>query len=92
MSKTASKDPFSKAHLRDAEERVSAMASDAKERLEETYDDARARLDEGIAAGRAEAERLTGHSVKFVRDNPGLAVAGAVGAGLLLGLALSKPR
>ncbi len=92
MAKTARNDPFSKAHLRDAEERVTALADDAKERLEETYEEARARVDEGIAHGRAEAERLTGESAKFVRDNPGLAIAGAVGAGLLLGLALRKSR
>ena len=90
MAKTARNDPFSKAHLRDAEERVTALAEDAKERMEEAYEEARARVDEGVARGRAEAERISGKSADFVRDNPGLSIAGAVGAGLLLGMALRK--
>jgi len=36
----------------------------------------------------AEIRKLTEKGTEFVRQNPGAAVAGAVGAGLLLGLAL----
>lgn len=35
-----------------------------------------------------EVRKLADSGTKFVRENPGMAVAGAVGVGLLLGLAL----
>lgn len=90
MSENVRKDPFAKAHLHDAEERVREKADEAQARAHEAYDQARERIDEGIAQGRAEAERLSGHSAQLVRDNPGLALVGALGAGVLLGLALRK--
>ena len=37
-------------------------------------------------------EGATDQGMKFVRENPGVALAGAVGLGVLLGLAMSNRR
>ncbi|MBW4983584.1 DUF883 family protein [Mameliella sp. CS4] len=70
----------------EAAEAGAAYASAAGERL----DEAQASIDRAIEGGREEIERAARQSTQMVRDNPVLAVAGAVGVGLLLGLAMRK--
>ncbi|MBY6112937.1 DUF883 family protein [Mameliella alba] len=54
------------------------------------FDEVQDTIDRAIEDGRAELDRAAQQSTQMVRDNPVLAVAGAVGVGLLLGLALGK--
>jgi ElaB/YqjD/DUF883 family membrane-anchored ribosome-binding protein len=70
----------------EAAEAGAAYARAAGERL----DEAQASIDRAIEEGRDEIERAARQSTQLVRDNPVLAVAGAVGVGLLLGLAMRK--
>ncbi len=67
-------------------------AAEAIEKGVETAQEAatEARLQAQIAAERAndELRKMTETGTKFVRENPGTAVVGALGVGLLLGLAL----
>lgn len=62
-------------------DRTKDAAGDALRRAEDTVHTA-------INKGTEQYERAAHTSSKFVRDNPGLAVAGALGVGVLLGLAL----
>jgi len=67
-------------------------AADAIEKGKATAQDAstEASLQAQIAAERAndEMRKLSETGTNFVRENPGAAVVGAVGVGILLGLAL----
>ncbi|MBV2358394.1 hypothetical protein KUH32_01280 [Thalassococcus sp. CAU 1522] len=62
----------------------------AKDQARETADYARAAAQTAVDKVSSEADRLTAQSTDFIRANPGLAVAGALGLGVLLGLALRE--
>ncbi|WP_299694489.1 hypothetical protein [uncultured Tateyamaria sp.] len=49
-------------------------------------------FDKAVTHGSDEFKRLSDQSTKFVRENPAIALAGAAGVGLLIGLAVSKRR
>ena len=66
---------------KDAAARVKDAVSDAAIQAQATATDA-------LDAGLGEYDRLSRQSARFVRENPGVAVAGALGVGLILGLAL----
>lgn len=72
-------------------EDTQTLADSAREQLETR----RAQMGEAAAQARQQvtgaAQRGTDQGAQFVRDNPALALAGAAGVGLLLGLAL-RPR
>ena len=72
-------------------ESAAAMAERAKDQAAEAVTRVQDGFDDAVAKGSEELKRLSDHSAKFVRDNPGLAVAGAVGLGVLIGLAI-RPR
>ncbi|MEL6585116.1 MAG: hypothetical protein AAFQ50_00430 [Pseudomonadota bacterium] len=68
------------ASLKDA---AAAQVNDLVEQAQDSFDKA-------VSQGSDELERLGRQSSTFVRENPGLALAGAAGIGLLIGLAISK--
>ena len=43
-------------------------------------------LEKGVETARETTAQLTESGSRFVRENPGLAVAGAIGVGVLIGL------
>ena len=71
-----------------AKETAMDVADKAKEKASDTVAVAQEKIDYAIERGSDEFERLSRNSREFVRENPGIAVAGAVGVGILLGLAL----
>jgi ElaB/YqjD/DUF883 family membrane-anchored ribosome-binding protein len=83
--------------IRDAESLLKATAAETGEKIEE----ARGRAEESVRKAKvrlAEVERdaleraqeLAGEAEAYVRDNPWQAVGWAAGAGLVLGLLLSR--
>lgn len=82
---TANVDP--QANGRDQAE-ADQLAGRVKESLDEGMARARETFDTLSEDTGAEMRRLTGAARSFVRDNPGTALVGAVGVGVLLGLAL----
>lgn len=64
------------------------IAERAKEAASETLTRAQDSLDAAVEQGSAELDRLSRQSTKFIQENPGVAVAGALGLGVLIGLAL----
>lgn len=67
---------------------ASRVMEEAKSAFDESIADARASLEEIADEAQSQARRLGEQTPKFVRDNPGVALAGAVGLGVLVGLAL----
>lgn len=65
-----------------------AYARAAREAAAERLDEAQENIDRTLEEGRQEFSRAAERSAQVVRHNPLLAVAGAVGVGVLLGLAL----
>ncbi|MCE8548479.1 hypothetical protein KBY25_21935 [Ruegeria pomeroyi] len=64
-------------------ERVKATAAQSFQQLNE-------QLDAGLKYGSEQVQRISKDGQAFVAKNPALTVAGAVGIGVLLGLALRK--
>jgi ElaB/YqjD/DUF883 family membrane-anchored ribosome-binding protein len=71
-----------------AKERAAEAIENGMDAVKDTA--VEARLQAEIAAERAtdEINKLTESGTKFVRENPGTAVVGALGVGILVGLAL----
>ncbi|MEM1149167.1 MAG: hypothetical protein AAGI03_01215 [Pseudomonadota bacterium] len=67
-----------------------ATAQQITESVEETLADFKKSIGEISKSAESEIKRVGGEANTFVRENPTLAFAGAVGVGVLLGLALSK--
>lgn len=65
---------------------ASTIADTVKTQVAETVGYAQDGLDAAAAKSSEELSRLSKTSTRFVRDNPALAVAGAAGIGLLVGL------
>ena len=83
--------------IRDAESLLKATAAqtgdkieEARERAEESVRKAKARLAEVEHDALERAQELAGEAEAYVRDNPWQAVGWAAGAGLVLGLLLSR--
>lgn len=68
----------------EGESAVKAVAAQVEDAAEQLRDTASAAIEQGSA----ELKRAADGSAKFVRENPGLAVAGALGLGVLIGLSL----
>lgn len=60
----------------------------AAEYVQDAVEQVRASAGDVVNQGSAELKRASEGSVKFIKENPGLAVAGALGLGVLLGLSL----
>lgn len=58
------------------------------EAAQDTYEQAAFQAELATEQAGEELRKLTASGTKFVRDNPGTAVVGAVGLGILVGLAL----
>ncbi|SNS52506.1 DUF883 family protein [Antarctobacter heliothermus] len=76
----------------DAAEAGANYARAAREAASERLEEAQEHIDRAFAEGRHEFERAAARSGQVVRDNPLLAIAGAVGVGVLVGLALRSNR
>ena len=84
--------------VRDAESLLRATAAqtgdrvkdEIRERAEETVRNAKARLAEVEEQALERARALAGDADEYVRSNPWQAVAIAAGAGLLIGLLMSR--
>jgi ElaB/YqjD/DUF883 family membrane-anchored ribosome-binding protein len=87
--KTAKKAPQDTPHAEMAA-RIDEVAKEAKSALEDGVTATR----DTLKKARDEAQKQPTHTSEkgaaFVRENPGLAMVGALGAGVLLGLALRK--
>ncbi|WP_130409740.1 hypothetical protein [Thalassococcus sp. S3] len=68
------------------QDKESNMSSDISAAVEKVKDE----FDVALAKGSDEIDRISQQTGKFVRDNPGIALAGAAGLGLLVGLILAK--
>jgi ElaB/YqjD/DUF883 family membrane-anchored ribosome-binding protein len=76
----------------DAQEAVRAGAAEAEDRLREATRRAQALARDGYDQGSNRAMALRDEVETGIRRNPGLAIAGAVGGGVLLGMLLSRRR
>ncbi|WP_425099442.1 DUF883 family protein [Tropicibacter sp. S64] len=89
--------------VHDARDKASQTAADLRERAEKAGHDLRDRADRASHDLRERAEfeyelgkerlgKAGSEAERLVKDNPALAIAGAVGVGVLLGLALGNSR
>ncbi|MEW2913631.1 hypothetical protein [Leisingera sp. JC11] len=90
MTAKAETKQFSDAKSATSDPGADRLADRAKEQAAQTVQKAQENLEAGIDYSKGEIERLASQSQDFIKKNPGLAVAGALGAGILLGLALRK--
>lgn len=67
---------------------MAAMKKRAAEKVDEVVTTAQDTAAEATEMAGEELRKLRETSTTFVRENPGAAIAGAVGVGILLGLAL----
>lgn len=67
---------------------AAAIKDDVTERVEETLNAAQDNVMQAADQVTEEFHKISESSKQFVRENPGAAVAGALGVGVLLGLAL----
>ncbi|MDA8585059.1 hypothetical protein N9L47_02205 [Rhodobacteraceae bacterium] len=67
-----------------------ALAQDAKVKVEESLESVQETLDRASLQARQEIRKVSEQTTSFVRENPGVAVAGAVGIGVLIGLAMRQ--
>lgn len=66
------------------------MTERATEAVKENVDHVQAAAADVAKRASKEAETLVKSGSKFVKENPGMALAGAAGLGVLLGLALNR--
>lgn len=64
------------------------VMEDAKSAIEDSVADARVAVDEFTKEAGKEVRKATDQATTFVKDNPGMALLGAVGVGVLVGLAI----
>lgn len=67
---------------------ANSIMSDVKETLEDSIADTRAAVDSMTQEASKELRKVTDQTTTFVRENPGVALLGAVGVGVVVGLAL----
>ncbi|SHH02276.1 hypothetical protein [Cognatishimia maritima] len=90
MSSTTETKAYPNGDAKGQETSASAMAAQVKDQAAETFKSAQEQLDQGIARSNEEIQRLAKEGREFVAKNPGVALAGAVGLGLIVGLAMRK--
>ena len=66
------------------------LAANAKASVEETLEKANETLDQVSTRAQSEIRKAKEQTTDFVKENPGVAVAGAFGIGILVGLALRQ--
>lgn len=71
-----------------AESASGNLAGRVKEQAAQTVQQAQEQIDAGLQYSSGELQRMATEGRAFVKKNPGLAIAGALGAGVLLGLAM----
>ena len=67
---------------------TSALKDRAAKAMEEGLETAKVSADEVTKAATAELQRMSESGTKFVRENPMTSLLGAVGVGILIGVAL----
>ncbi|WP_209834286.1 DUF883 family protein [Ruegeria sp. HKCCE3926] len=87
--KTAKKAPQDAPHVEMAA-RIEEVAKEAKSALEDGVTATRDTLKTARDEAQKQLTQTSEKSAAFVRENPGLAMVGALGVGVLLGLALRK--
>lgn len=60
----------------------------ANESINEGLGQAHETIERASAQAQKELQKVSDQATSFVRENPGMAIAGAVGVGLLIGLAM----
>ncbi len=75
---------------KEAANRIESVISEAKTALQDGASATRDNLKTAQEEVQQHLSTATEKSVAFVRENPGLALAGALGLGVLLGVALRK--
>ncbi|MCF6445872.1 hypothetical protein [Nereida sp. MMG025] len=88
MSTTASSKSRSNGKSKDKAPDAAAFADKVQDDLDAGIAEVRQTAQAALDQSSEQVARAAQQSSKFVRDNPALAVAGAVGVGLLIGLAL----
>lgn len=64
------------------------LPSEMAGRIEDTVEATQETVMQAANEASAEIRKMADSGTKFVRDNPGVAIASAVGVGILMGLAL----
>jgi len=77
-------------HQQKPENSDKSFAENAKTSVEETLEKANETLDQVSTKAKSEIRKASEQSTEFVRENPGVAVVGAIGIGILVGLALRQ--
>jgi ElaB/YqjD/DUF883 family membrane-anchored ribosome-binding protein len=75
-------------HADEAENKISAVAERAAKTLESGIETAQDQIANVTDQASEEFRKFSETGTKFVRENPGVSMAGALGVGILLGLAL----
>ncbi|MFW2544626.1 hypothetical protein ACN2XU_18475 [Primorskyibacter sp. 2E107] len=78
--------------IQDARHRASETAHDLRERADQTAHDLRDRAEFEYELGKERLGNVSSEAERMVRRNPVLAIAGAVGVGVLVGLAMGNRR
>ncbi|MDA9865499.1 hypothetical protein N9C96_02360 [bacterium] len=77
-------------NTKDLKDSAEALAQDAKAKVEDGLESVQETLDRAGVQARQEIRKVSDQTTSFVRENPGVAVAGAVGIGVLIGLAMRQ--
>lgn len=74
-----------------AKKSAEAFAETAKATVQDGIEHAQNTMDRVSTQAQDEFRKVSDQTTSFVRENPGVAIAGAVGVGVLIGLAI-RPR
>ncbi|MDO6590350.1 hypothetical protein DS901_11400 [Loktanella sp. D2R18] len=88
MTQTQETEKTIKNGLEKAKHDTAAMAEQASAQIEKGLEAAQETVNQAAEQTAKELRKINEQGTAFVRENPGLAVAGALGVGVLLGIAL----
>lgn len=88
MTNTSTQTAKKSGPARKTADSASAMADRVKTQVGEGLTQSQDVLQDVATQATDEMRKVSDESARFVRENPGIAVAGAVGVGVLIGMAL----